>query len=600
MGNLAVADALAYTPATGPTIADVTTIRDSINIINAQAAQRYIARVALAANSPGNGMGGSSKRVTVTSPGADDGNTNTNNYPTACGGGMYKTLFGTPGAVGNGGPTLAAADGGSGTISSVANPTNPTATSLVNAPCGTTATASGTFTSNTGLVKTVMNEVKMATVAKLPYTIEGAAYGAAAGTNGAPADAVKTAVSNKAVIAATRGELMYNTEAGYYKKKTPIACIGPSVVFNSIQFVAIAARDDAGNAARSIGFAFCDPRGLEGPSKSSQTLFENAGYYSGQLAELGNQVEIAGTDQDTYSKIAFGATTAATDITNDILANYHRVWDPVIAAQLTEGAMCCNAEYFSADGVGRAPYESGDNTENPGSVANPTDSAAANPPPGPFTGNLVPDNTAFPEGTGDISEFEPPLSGGDMSAAVSPGTMCPQHGSGNGQPTTASVIANVKLTNPKMKEYVEGQAFYAAFAPSQYSLPTTSTTEATQTARANKQKKCAEEITQMMKLNKIAASEASATKFGFSYSAINFPLWRVAIGTSPAVADYTVPNGYCYANACIADFANIGTQSTFKGSEKLGELVSGPNMASAADGEACGRANGACAAPPAA
>merc|ERR1711959_569416 len=240
--NLAVADALAYTPATGPTIADVTTIRDSINIINAQAAQRYIARVALAANSPGNGMGGSAKRVAVTSPGADDGNTNTNNYPAACGGGMYKTLFGTPETKANGGPTLAAADGGSGTISSVANPTNPTATSLVNAPCGTTATASGTFTSNTGLVKTVMNEVKMATVAKLPYTIEGATYGEAAG-NLSPADAVPKAVSNKAVIAATRGEQTYNTEAGYYKKKTPIACIGPSVVFNSIQFVAIAARD---------------------------------------------------------------------------------------------------------------------------------------------------------------------------------------------------------------------------------------------------------------------------------------------------------------------------------------------------------------------
>merc|ERR1712224_1016765 len=130
----------------------------------------------------------------------------------------------------------------------------------------------------------------------------------------------------------------------------------------------------------------------------------------------------------------------------------------------------------------------------------------------------------------------PPLSGGDMSAAASPGLMCPQHGSGNGQPTTASVIANVDQTNPKIKEYIEGQAFYAAFAPSQYSLPTTSTTAETQTA--------------------------SATKYGFSYSAINFPLWRVAIGTAPAVADYTVPNGYCYANACFEDFATIGTQST--------------------------------------
>jgi len=269
--------------------------------------------------------------------------------------------------------------------------------------------------------------------------------------------------------------------------------------------------------------------------------------------------------------------------------------------------MCCNAEYYSGDttanhaggGIGRSQYASG----NGGTVTVAGGNTAMALAPGPFTTTgtqTVPGGTHFPEGTGDITKFEPPLSGGDMSAAASPGLVCPQHGSGNGQPTTASVIANVDQTNPKIKEYIEGQAFYAAFAPSQYSLPTTSTTAATQTARANKQKKCAEEITSMVKLNKIAASAASATKYGFSYSAINFPLWRVAIGTAPAVADYTVPNGYCYANACFEDFATIGTQSTFKGTEKLGELVSGPNMASAADGKACGRANGACAAAPAA
>merc|ERR1711959_373703 len=60
--NLLVADALNY-GTTGPTSAGVSTIRDSINTINAQAAQRYIARVSPDANLPGNGMGGSTKRA---------------------------------------------------------------------------------------------------------------------------------------------------------------------------------------------------------------------------------------------------------------------------------------------------------------------------------------------------------------------------------------------------------------------------------------------------------------------------------------------------------------------------------------------------------
>merc|ERR1712078_376125 len=50
----------------------------------------------------------------------------------------------------------------------------------------------------------------------------------------------------------------------------------------------------------------------------------------------------------------------------------------------------------------------------------------------------------------------------------------------------------------------------------------------------------------------------------------------------------------------MGDFAKVGTQSTFKGTEKLGELVSGPNMAVIdATPTACGRANVACATAPA-
>merc|ERR1712176_204360 len=88
-------------------------------------------------------------------------------------------------------------------------------------------------------------------------------------------------------------------------------------------------------------------------------------------------------------------------------------------------------------------------------------------------------------------------------------------------------------------------------------------------------------------------------KFGYSYSAIDFPLWKVGIGSTDPVNQYIVPNGYCYANACFNDFAEVGTQPTFKGAEKLGELVQGPNMALVEADEACGRANAACAAPPA-
>merc|ERR1739848_489868 len=189
-----------------------------------------------------------------------------------------------------------------------------------------------------------------------------------------------------------------------------------------------------------------------------------------------------------------------------------------------------------------------------------------------------------------------------MSTEVSPGIMCPAHGSGNGK--TEKTVANIGLDNPAMTELLEGQAFYAALAPSQYGIPTTSTTEETQTARAAKQKKCAEHITSMMKLTKVDASTpagnaGAATVFSYSYSAVEFPLWKVAIGDTDS-AVYTVPNGYCYANACFDDFAKVGTQSTFKGTEKLGELVKGPNMASIdAGGAACGRANTACAAAPA-
>merc|ERR1739848_900527 len=87
---------------------------------------------------------------------------------------------------------------------------------------------------------------------------------------------------------------------------------------------------------------------------------------------------------------------------------------------------------------------------------------------------------------------------------------------------------------------------------------------------------------------------------GTFYSAVGYPLWLVGIGGSTTPASYAVPNGYCYANACLEDFAAVGTATAFKGVQKLSTLQSRPDMASnpTTETNACGRANAACVAAP--
>merc|ERR1712216_920080 len=192
-----------------------------------------------------------------------------------------------------------------------------------------------------------------------------------------------------------------------------------------------------------------------------------------------------------------------------------------------------------------------------------------------------------------------------------------------------------------------GQAFYACMAPMQYTLQTTSTNTATQKLRADKQKLCAETLTQMLKINQSAAAStptcsgaksctvaaggangatncvnrnqaaganspttadvanAATTCRGSLAGAISFPLWKVGIGGNVnygGQTDYFVPSGDCYANACFEDFAEVGTQSAFQGKTKLAALVKSPDMSSAPTAAnpttACGRANRACAAAP--
>merc|ERR1711959_234406 len=60
---------------------------------------------------------------------------------------------------------------------------------------------------------------------------------------------------------------------------------------------------------------------------------------------------------------------------------------------------------------------------------------------------------------------------------------------------------------------------------------------------------------------------------GTGYSAVTYPLWPVKIGDGTSPAEYVVPNGYCYANACLEDFAAVGTATAFKGVKAFNSSV---------------------------
>merc|ERR1711977_815922 len=234
--NIVVADALNY-GTTGPTSAGVSTIRDSINTINARAAQRYIARISLDANLPGNGMGGSTKLATVDLPAG----TTAGAVPTACGGGGYVR----PGApagdttpiaservtalLANNAGTNDVAAANIGKNIAVVAPTTYVAPSGTGAGLGTGGSSTGTAESNTATMESVMNVVSQAASATAPYVVQGTAE--LAGGNDKNI-ATQIASLNTAITAATRGESEY-VAGSDYTKKTPTGCIGPNVYFSN-------------------------------------------------------------------------------------------------------------------------------------------------------------------------------------------------------------------------------------------------------------------------------------------------------------------------------------------------------------------------------
>merc|ERR1711959_508305 len=370
------------------------------------------------------------------------------------------------------------------------------------------------------------------------------------------------------ILKATRGLAQSATAPAI--TVTPTACIGPSVIFNDV--VNSGKTDGAPTDNTKQGVALCDPQGLI-PATKVRTQANDA--------DITTQNPLPAAGQTYAVNKAWYSGTKGSK--KGVPLNVQKFWDPITAAQASGGAFCCDALYYGAQGLGRG---------------NPT----SDPPIVDVTKN---------------EDFKPvPLLGAAMDLQVVPGGVCT-----DGKPTTSVKEGLSAALNVEQEEFLEGQAFYACVAPSQYVLPKVNSVAVTQAANAAKQKICAETLTNMLRMNRVAAgistdnaaceekglviagsTAASPDAYcsGTGYSAVDYPLWMVGIGGGNSPATYAVPNGYCYANACLEDFAAVGTATAFNGVAKLSTLQSSPDMSSnpTTTTNACGRANAACAAPP--
>jgi hypothetical protein len=393
----------------------------------------------------------------------------------------------------------------------------------------------------------------------------------------------------------------------------------------------------AANQAK-VALKLCNPSGNPGLSTKTNTLAQNQALYScgpigatcaAVAAPVTTNGVFAGTmgigvtgNSAAGNNAAFtgDATAAPAALANPVTTNVGEgFWDPILAAQITGGAMCCDALYYGEDAMGRG------------------------------TINGVP----------ALGSYSPtPFQGvGTMASETSPGGQCSQAATSS---STSDIVGVSNIENPTETLLLEGQAFYAVMAPTQFVLPKDAAkTTAVQTANAARQNTCSRTLTQMLKMNQFAAGRnfksgkslgsggtdatttatcraptaemcttatstfpgaqstggqtpctpsgagtaATADAFcdGLDYSPIENPLWPVAIGTGGTPNKYIVPSGYCYANACFNDYVDVAFKTDM--STKLASLIKSPDMnsnpSSLADAfGSCGRANKACAAPP--
>merc|ERR1739848_519574 len=251
-----------------PTAATVQAIRDVTNTIFAQAAQRYIAKITLAAHMPGNGMGGSTRFdqvITAPAKNPSNGYWQPGNWgiwkaadkaqATACGGDATQMpqaqeapTGNTPGTYTkfslqmNGGLACSKMTSGEGTVTSntaTFKTVQPKVSQNGSGDGTTTATptAVGTAVANACPTVSGIQAVKDCIVGsgaagspapKAPYEVPlAAARRYAAGSNTA-----NGGLSNDEIKKATRG--IAPTGDVPADTVTPTACIGPDVIFNDV------------------------------------------------------------------------------------------------------------------------------------------------------------------------------------------------------------------------------------------------------------------------------------------------------------------------------------------------------------------------------
>merc|ERR1711985_79041 len=199
---------------------------------------------------------------------------------------------------------------------------------LVNAQCGTSANSTGTVGSNTLMVGSVMNPVTVKDDASAPYQLKGTAV-----TDPVEAgEAGSIAVTANEVTSALRGQTEFVTTVDFYKKKTPIGCIGRDVRFSDIEVTI--------DSSKKMVYTFCDPSGYEGASLATNTLATNTQLYDVNMKATGS----AATAGSYFATVFGTGTTNVPDTTAAITVaqakQMSRVWDRVMAAESPVGTMC--------------------------------------------------------------------------------------------------------------------------------------------------------------------------------------------------------------------------------------------------------------------
>jgi len=166
-----------------------------------------------------------------------------------------------------------------------------------------------------------------------------------------------------------------------------------------------------------------------------------------------------------------------------------------------------------------------------------------------------------------------------------------------------AVVANTERVNPRIASVLGGQAVWNIIAGVQDQLANSADVDPDSFVQSN----CAQNLDAMFFYNTGAIiknpdgttyepANDAAKIAGDMPGAVSFPTWYVGIGedsTGLGSTGFVVPNGFCYAKACLTEFLKVGTGNKGAG---MGKLVKDPNMANPVTSSSkCGQAQSACA-----